>query len=124
MISLITAVCTKISASVDVVSGVSQGSVLGPLLFILFTSELFLNVGNHITGHADDTTIYAVISRPLSYAQVMESLNHDLAAINSWCLKWHKRLNPKKTKSMVVSLSRTSAPVMTISLLVVLCLRR
>ena len=38
----------------------------------------------------------------------MELLKHDLAAINSWCLKWHVRLNPK-TNSMVVSRSRTSA---------------
>ena len=40
----------------------------------------------------------------------MESLNKDLAVINSWCLKWHMRLNIKKTKSVVVSRSRTIAP--------------
>ena len=40
----------------------------------------------------------------------MESLNQDLAAINSWRLKWHMRLHPKKTKFIVVSRSRTSAP--------------
>ena len=39
----------------------------------------------------------------------MESLNQDLAE-NNWCLKWHMRLIPKKTKSMVVSRSRTIAP--------------
>ena len=39
----------------------------------------------------------------------MEPLNQDLATINSWCLKWHIRLNPKKTKSMVVSRSLTIA---------------
>ena len=60
--------------------------------------------------YADDTTIYAIIPRPLSRPQVMELLNQDLAASNFWCLKWHMRLNPKKTKSMVVSRSRTSAP--------------
>ena len=37
------------------------------------------------------------------------SLNQDVAAIHSWCLKWHMRLNPKKTKSMEVSRSRTYA---------------
>ena len=40
----------------------------------------------------------------------MKSLNQDLAAINSWCLQSHMRLNPKKTKSIVVSRSRTRAP--------------
>ena len=34
----------------------------------------------------------------------------DLEAINSWCLKWHMRLNPKKTESIVINRSRTSAP--------------
>ena len=62
----------EVSASLDVVSGVFQGSVLGPL-FILYTSELFHIVGNHILSLRDDTTtIYAVILRPLSYPQVME----------------------------------------------------
>ena len=61
-------------------------------------------------GCGDDTTIYAVIPRPLSRPQVMEVLIQDLAAINSWFLKWHLRLKHKKTKSMMVCLSRTSAP--------------
>ena len=60
-----------VSASVDGVSGVPYGSVLGPLLFILYTSELFRIVGNHMVGYAVDTTIYVVISRPLSRPQVM-----------------------------------------------------
>ena len=38
---------------------------------------------------------------------MMESLDQGLAAINYWCLKWHMRLNPENTKSMVVSRSRT-----------------
>ena len=69
------------------ISGVSQGTVLEPLLFILYTSELFHIVGNHTVGYADDTTNCAVIPRPISRPQVMESLNQGLAAINSWCLK-------------------------------------
>ena len=90
----------KVSESVDVVSGVPQGSVLGPLLFILYTSELFHIVGNHIVGYADDRMIYTV---------VMESVNQNLAGINSWCFKLHMRLNLKKTKSMVVSRFQTIA---------------
>ena len=40
----------------------------------------------------------------------MKSLNQDLTEINYWCLKCHMRLNPKKTKPVVVSRSRTIAP--------------
>ena len=77
-------------------------------VFVLCTSELSHTVENHIGGYTDDTTIYAVIPRPLSRLQVMESLNQDLAAINSRCLKWHMRPSPKKTKIMVINRSRTT----------------
>ena len=63
----------KVSESVDVVWGLLEGSVLGPLLFMLYTSELFHIVGNHIVGYADDTMIYAVIPVPLSRPQVAAS---------------------------------------------------
>ena len=62
----------KVSALVDVVLGVSQGSVLGPLLLILYTSELFQFVENYIVFYAEDTTMYAVIPSPLLRSQVME----------------------------------------------------
>ena len=39
--------------SVNLVLGVHQGSVLEPLLFIFYTLELFLTVGNHIVGYVD-----------------------------------------------------------------------
>ena len=64
-----------VGALVDVVSKMPQGSALGTFLFILFTFELFRIVGNHIVGNADDITTYAVIYRPLSRPQVMESLD-------------------------------------------------
>ena len=82
-----------VSASVGMVSEVPQGSVLEPLFFIFFPSELFRIIENHILGYADDTTVYAVIPRPLSCPQVMDSINQVLTAINSWCLKWHMRFN-------------------------------
>ena len=80
----------------------------GPLLFILYTSELFHIIVNHIVGYADDTMIYAFMPRLFSRLQVMEMQNEDLVAVNSWCLQWHMGLNPKKTKSMLVIRSRTN----------------
>ena len=57
----------KVSASVYVVAGVPHDSVLGPLLFLLYTSAFFHIVGNYIVGYADDTTIYAVSPRSFYY---------------------------------------------------------
>ena len=99
-----------VSALVGVIWGVPQATVLGPLLCILCTSKLFRIVGNHIVDYADDNTMYAVILKPLSLPQVMESLNQVLATTYSWCLKRHRRLNPKKTISMVLDQSRIYAP--------------
>ena len=65
----------KVSALVDAVSEVPQNSVLRPLLFILVTSELFHIVWNYIVGYTDDTTIYAVIPRPVSRPLVLASPN-------------------------------------------------
>ena len=93
----------KISVSVEVISGVPQSSVLEPLLFVLYTSELFRVVEKHMVCYADVTTIYAVISRLLLCPLVIKSLIHNLVAVHSRCFKWHMRLNPKKTRSMVLA---------------------
>ena len=46
---------------INVVSGVTHGSVLGPLLFFLYTSELFSTLENKRIGYADDSTLMAVV---------------------------------------------------------------
>ena len=56
----------NVRMSADMVSEVSQGSVLEPLLFILYTFELLFIAGNHIMGYADDAKMHAVTSRPSS----------------------------------------------------------
>ena len=52
------------SKLVNVVSGVQQGSVLGPLLFLLYTSELFSILENKLIGYAIDSTLIAVVPSP------------------------------------------------------------
>ena len=52
------------SKLVDVVSGVPKSSVLGPLLFLLYTSELFSILENKLIGYADDSTLTAVVPSP------------------------------------------------------------
>ena len=52
------------SRFVDVVSGVPQGSVLGPLLFILYTADLFGLVENDHFKYADDATLVATMWSP------------------------------------------------------------
>ena len=73
------------SKLVNVVSGVPQGSVLGPLLFLLYTSELFTYLDNKLIGYADHSTLIAVVPSPGLRAAVAESLSSDLVKVSEWC---------------------------------------
>ena len=65
---------------VNVVSGVTQGSVLSQLLYLLYTSELFSNLKNKLIGHADDSTLMAVVLSPGVRVTVAESLIRDFGS--------------------------------------------
>ena len=63
-------------------SGVPQRSVLGRLLFLLYTSELFSILENKLIGYATDTTLIAVVPSLGLRVAVAECLSHDLAKVN------------------------------------------
>ena len=94
----------------NVISGVPQGSVLSPLLFILYTRDMWFGLENILESYADDTTLLARIPSPNMRSDVTESLNRGLSRICTWCNLWGMRLNPNKTQSMIVSRSRTVFP--------------
>ena len=87
------------SKLVNVVSGVPQGSVLGPLLFLLYTPEFFSILENKLIGYADDSTLVAVVSSADVRVAVAESLNHDLIRVSESCNLWGMKFNASKTKT-------------------------
>ena len=95
------------SKLVNVVSGVPQSSVLGQLLFLLYTSELFSILKNTLVGYADDSTLMVVVPSPGARVAVADSLIRDLSRVSEWCDLWGMKLNASKTKTMIVSRSRT-----------------
>ena len=79
--------------------GVPQGSVLGPLLFVLYTTELHDVVAKHgVTLHqyADDCQVYT--SMPMPDVQlVIDRLSKCMADVSDWLHGSRLRLNPGKT---------------------------
>ena len=98
------------SKLVNVASGVPQGSVLGLLLFLQYTSELFPILENKLISYADDSTLMAVVSSPGVRVAVAESLIRDLGRVCEWCDLWGMKFNASKTKTTIVSRSRTMHP--------------
>ena len=79
--------------------GVPQGSVLGPLLFIIYINDLHLHVENSkVILYADDTALFYA-SKDTS--EVQQVLQRDLSSVHSWLTANKLTLNVKKTKSMI-----------------------
>ena len=74
-------------------SGVPQGSILGPLLFILFFDDICKELkSSNILLYADDAKIY----KKITCFQDCEDLQKDLIRIQAWCELWKLRLNMSK----------------------------
>ena len=75
-----------------------QGSVLGLLLILWYTSELFSILDNKLIGYADDSTLMAVGPSPGVRVAVTESLIRDLGKVSEWCDLWGMNLNASKPR--------------------------
>ena len=75
-----------------VLSGIPQGSVLGPILFIIYINDILDNIDSEGFLFADDTKIFKTI---LSKADA-ESLQSDIDSLEAWSKEWLLRFNPKK----------------------------
>lgn len=94
------------SSSVPVTSGVPQGSVLGPLLFLIFINDLPKRVSSKIRLFADDCVIYRKITNDAD----RHALQTDLEEVTTWCSSWLMSLNASKTKLMSFTNHSTRLP--------------
>ena len=94
------------SASKPVLAGVPQGSVLGPLLFLVFINDLFDVTTNNLDVFADDSTLWSIVASTAQRAAVAASLNADLTAIETWASRWLVTYNHKKTELVTFSRKR------------------
>lgn len=87
------------SGKVTVDSGVPQGSVLGPLLFLLFINDIVTDLSVPVKLYADDCVLYEKISSVEDQAR----LNENFAKVISWCDKWQMSINFEKTVFMRIT---------------------
>ena len=83
------------SSWTSVEAGVPQGSILGPLLFLIYINDLPENLSSNPKLFADDTSLFSVVH---DISKSSNDLNNDLAKISDWAFQWKMNFNPDSNK--------------------------
>ena len=93
------------SRQLNIRYGVSQGSVLGPLLFLLYINDLPDSIENSkVTLYADDTVLFAKSSS----VTAEEKLQKDLSDADDWCNRNKLTINTKKSEVILFGRQKTN----------------
>ena len=89
------------SSTINVTSGVPQGSVLGPILFLIYINDLpdYIQNNSTVKLFADDTIIYHTITNQ----QDSNALQEDLDALQRWESDWLMHFHPQKCQTMHIT---------------------
>ena len=93
------------STSAPVTSGVPQGSVLGPILFLVFINDMPECVKSRARLFADDSIVY----RNINSKDDCTALQDDLDALHKWEMEWGMHFNPSKCN--IITVTRKKSPI-------------
>jgi hypothetical protein len=99
------------STTSRVTRGVPQGSILGPILFILYTADIIHSIENcsyHL--YADDLQMY-ISFKPDKTSSAVDKLNEDLDRVSQWSDQHNLVLNPTKSKYMILGSKKVIAKI-------------
>ena len=95
-------------------AGVPQGSILGPLLFLVYINDIVNDIESDINLFADDTSLIKIVENPSVTSEVLQS---DINKIQIWAEKWLVQFNPSKSESLIISRKRNKPahPILSMS---------
>ena len=91
----------------DVISGVPQGTVLGPFLFITYINDIVCNLNSKIKLYADDAVMY----REIWSSQDEATFQNDIDSITDWAKTWQMSLNFVKCNVMSITRSNSESTI-------------
>ena len=83
------------SSWANVEAGVPQGSILGPLLFLIYINDLLDNLSTNVKLFANDTSLFSVVHDITTSSC---DLNYDLNRAREWAFQWKMSFNPEPSK--------------------------
>lgn len=90
-----------------ITAGIPQGSVLGPLLYIIFTYDIPKQAGVTVNTYADDTAILATDSNPISASNILQRY---LITLQQWFATWRIKINENKSTHVTFTTHRGICP--------------